>query len=216
MLVAAIACFLSPNMVRAVNEPAITESTSISEETGIERDFTEDGVLKSFRFLENNEVIAEFEVEDGNVYQINELGREYIGWVRLDDTVTEADGLNYTEPSWGPMLSTSATVGGANGFGNTGMTIAGLLCAAMPPGVGLTVGALTWLGNEIAASNSSYTRVVTYYREASGCPQYRWYDRVEYYNSSGSRIATTSVNRKSFIGVKNSPDNPPACRAYGF
>lgn len=38
----------------------------------------------------------------------------------------------------------------------------------------------------------------------------------EYLTYKTEEFRTVSLNRKSFIGVANSPQNPPACRMYGF
>lgn len=211
-------CFGFTSSPIYANQHVLSEESSIEQKnTGIERDYNEDGSLRGFRFYNSShQLIEEYEVEEGKVYQVTALGKIYIGWFEPSESVTESVDLYYTEPNWGPLLSVSTRVGAANGFGNTGTAIAALLCAALPAGVGITATALVWLGNEIAASNSSYTTVTTYFREAAGCPQYRWYNRVDYFNSSGAKIASTNLNSKSFIGVRNSPENPPACREYGF
>lgn len=46
--------------------------------------------------------------------------------------------------------------------------------------------------------------------------QYRWYRRYVYRTAIGAVVKDTAVNQKIIIGVPNSPENPLACRAYGF
>ena len=217
LLISALSFGFTPFPAYANQSLLDQQSLIEKQDIMIERDYNEDGTLKSFRFYDSvNQLVEEYEVEDGKVYQVTALGRNCIGWFEVDHTVSDVANVYNTEPNWGPLLSVSSRVGSANGFGNTGTAIAAVLCAALPPGVGITYTVLIALGNEIAASNSSYTTVTTYFREAAGCPQYRWYRRIDYFNSNGAKIGTTNLNSKSFIGVPKSPENPPACRAYGF
>lgn len=94
--------------------------------------------------------------------------------------------------------------------------IIALLISVSFPGLSVPYTVARIVATAILDSKYTTVRYTAYYHEAIGCPQYRWYKRYVYYSPSGSVINSQTVDQKSFIGVRNSPENPPSCRAYGF
>lgn len=120
------------------------------------------------------------------------------------------------QPNWGGMISERKRVIFPNDESNLLLIVPGILIGAVFPGAAIPYAIASGIAQYVASKSPRYIDMTCYYRVAAGCPQYRWYDRYEYRNQSGALFKTVSLNRKSFIGVPNSPQNPPACRSYGF
>lgn len=120
------------------------------------------------------------------------------------------------EPNWGSMLSVRTRVTFPNPESSAASVITGIIIGAFFPGASVGYSIAAGIAEYVMSYNQNYIDQTCYYREAAGCPQYRWYNKYEYRNKSGALFRTVSINRKSFIGVSQSPENPPACRMYGF
>jgi hypothetical protein len=179
--------------------------------------------------------VVEEEDNEKNVYVYNSSGEVKSHLIFKDDIVLEEDkegNFNIVayiekfepqqiqtraiEPTWGGMLSERVRVTFPNPESSAASVITGIIIGALSPGAGIAYTVAAGIAEYVMAYNQRYIDQTSYYRAAAGCPQYRWYDRYEYRNQNGSLFKTVPLNKKSFIGVTHSPQNPPACSLYGF
>lgn len=163
------------------------------------------GKLDSHLIFRDNKVFEENEKEELVVVA-------YIEKYELQEEIhTRA-----VEPTWGGMLSERVRVTFPNPESSAASAITGIIIGAFFPGAGVAYSVAAAMAEYVMSYNQRYIDQTCYYRAAAGCPQYRWYDRYEYRNVNGALFKTVPINRKSFIGVTHSPQNPPACSLYGF
>jgi hypothetical protein len=165
---------------------------------------------------------------DAEVYEINlETGESVDTGFSVEDSEVETvisetyeeqpqTGFRAASPVWGPLLSQTAIIGTANVVYKQLSEIASTIMFGMPTYVRVTWKVIDNLVKICMQIKPNYVRAVTYFREARGCWAYRSFVRTQFYNPAGAVIETTSHSYSTFIGVRNSPANPPACRAYGF
>lgn len=155
--------------------------------------------------------------KDDVVFEENSTGDlSVIAYIENDEPQENEVQTRAVEPNWGGMISERKRVSFPNPESSTAVAITGIIVGAVFPGASIPYAIAAAIAEYIMNYNQRYVDLTCYYRAAAGCPQYRWYDRYEYRNQSGAVFRTVSLNRKSFIGVANSPQNPPACRMYGF
>lgn len=162
------------------------------------------GDIECHLFFKDNIV---FEEDKGNL--------KIIAYIEENDP-QEGIATRAVEPSWGIMLSTRTRVTFPNPESSAASAITAVIIGAWFPGASLAYSIASAIADYVMSYKQNYVDQTCYYREAAGCPQYRWYSKYEYRNKNGAVFKTVSINRKSFIGVTQSPENPPACRMYGF
>lgn len=172
-------------------------------------------VYSVFAKNRDGEVVEELLVEGDYIYHLVDDEKEVIA-VKDVEEVEESLSTLAVEPTWGPLLSQTIRCQYPNpeSSGLTALTAA--IAACVFPNLSLPIAIAQAVAEYIMAYHPNYVNTTAYFNEASGCPQYRWYRRQIYRSSTGAVIHDYSLNNKTFIGVRNSPENPPACRAYGF
>lgn len=175
----------------------------------------ESGIVTVRTLNHENSVLSEIYYDENCIYSINNGVKTIIATV--DINTASSDLSPYAiEPSWGPLLSQTVNINYNNTATSTVDQIIALLISVSFPGLSVPYSVARIVATAMLGSKYTTVKYTAYYHEAIGCPQYRWYKRYVYYSPSGSVINSQTVNQKSFIGVRNSPENPPSCRAYGF
>lgn len=195
--------------------------------TAADNEVVLDGEFIHFEILEEEDSVTVMAINrQGKVLEtvyrdenqiFRDLGteKELIGTVQNSDPVVLPSVLA-TEPVWGPLLSQTKTITYPNPESTALVTLTSLIAGIYFPGLSVGITIAQAVAEYIGNYHPAYVTYTVYYNEASGCSLYRWYRRQVYRDPSGNTIRDYTLNQKSFIGVKNSPDNPPACRAYGF
>lgn len=155
---------------------------------------------------------------DNKVFEEKENGELSVVAYIEDTELSKQNGIQpkAIQPNWGGMISERRRVTFPNDESNLLLVVPGVLIGVVFPGASIPTAIITGIAEYVANKSPRYVDMTCYYRVAAGGPQYRWYDRYEFRNQSGALFKTVPLNRKSFIGVPNSPQNPPACRSYGF
>lgn len=168
-----------------------------------------------YAYDQNGNIECHLIFENNIVYEENDGNLKIIAYI--EEYKTQEKMETYAiEPNWGNMLSVRTRVTFPNPESTVASAITGIIIGAWFPGASLAYSTASTITEYIMNYKQNYIDQTCFYREASGCPQYRWYNKYEYRNQSGVLFKTVSINRKSFIGVTHSPENPPACRMYGF
>lgn len=164
-------------------------------------------------------LISYLTFEDDAVYEKRPDSPDKVK-IAIIETTEEVESPQYQtraiEPNWGPLLTKRTKVTYPNPESTLLTSIVGILVATALPGSGITSSLIVAVAQYIMDHNIQYVDQTAYYHEAIGCPQYRWYKKYEYRDPSGKLFKTVTLNKKSFIGVTHSPQNPPACTMYGF
>ncbi len=160
--------------------------------------------------------IAHVVIRDNVAYKLVNGQYNILAYIDESDPVNEKKQTRAAIPNWGGLKSQRRRISFPNNTSDALIEVTAVLIGVVFPGAPLAYGVAQSIATFIITHNHHFSDMTCYYREASGCPQYRWYDRYEYRTERGALIKTVSLNRKSFIGVRNSPQNPPACRSYGF
>lgn len=165
----------------------------------------------------NGNFVYGISVEDDVIYEINVNtgAKEKISSIEnFEEESMDSVQTLAVEPNWGPLISQRkrVTIPG----NSTAVSITALLASACFPGASIPIGVLSIIAEYLVDNDTRYIDETIYFNEAIGCPQYRWFKKQEYRNPSGKIIRTVSLNKKSFLGVTHSPQNPPACSLYGF
>lgn len=154
--------------------------------------------------------------KDNIVFEEDEMGNlNIVAYIENNDS-QEVIQTTAVEPNWGGMIAARTRVNFPNPESSAATVITGIIIGSFFPGASAAYSIAVGIAEYVMSHNQHYIDQTCYYREAAGCPQYRWYDRYEYRNKNGALFRTVPLNRKSFIGVSQSPENPPACRMYGF
>jgi hypothetical protein len=176
----------------------------------------------------NGNTVQKLQQIDSEVYEIDlETGESVDTGFSVEESEAETSvtdsyeepvrtGFRAAAPVWGPLLSQTAIIGLSNTLFSSLDRVVTAILLGMPAGIQMSWFVATSIAQACMYIKPNHVKAVTYFREARGCWSYRLFVRTQFYNPSGAVIETANHNCSSFIGVRNSPANPPACRAYGF
>lgn len=160
----------------------------------------------------DGKVVEELSVEGNYVYRIVNEKKVLILYFEWQEPISTFA----IEPTWGPLISQTVKVTFPNPESSSLTALVAFIASGVFPYLAVPISAAQLIGEYIFAYRPNYVNTTVYFNEALGCPKYRWYRRQVYRSSSGAIIHDYTLNQKTFIGVRNSPENPPACREYGF
>lgn len=164
---------------------------------------------------ENDLMISHIVLENNVFFNVVKGKKEIIAYQEIIDDKTENVNLMSTEPVWGALTSQTKRLTYTAAQRSNIESIIGLIISVSFPGASISYTVAYMVAENVLATNCNYTDIICYFNVANGCPDYRWYKKYEYKNA-GVLVKSYNMSIKSFIGVRNSPANPPMCRLYGF
>lgn len=160
--------------------------------------------------------VARYFTTDNRVYRETDSKKTIVAHIVKVEEKELLDSTDAIEPTWGPLISQVRTLVYPEWQKITADALLSILIGQYFPGLSVATTIVSAATSAAMLHKPVYIDMVAYFNEAAGCPQYRWYKKYEYRGEGRTVLASQNVSQKSFIGVRNSPENPPACRAYGF